>query len=118
MEVLCRIPAGKRLDRTIDIPGVPGFRGADGMIRVFSSEPSGSGGFVPGGGSLHNCMAGHGPDQASFVTNSTADLKPFYWDLGLAFIQACDEIGSSREMSLAKTNAEMAVMWSVKHVTK
>ena len=39
-------------------------------------------------------------------------------DLGLAFIQACDEIGSSREMSLAKTNAEMAVMWSVKHVTK
>jgi hypothetical protein len=38
-------------------------------------------------------------------------------DLGAAFIQACDEIGQSREMSLAKTNAEQAVMWAVKHVT-
>ena len=39
-------------------------------------------------------------------------------DLGLAFLEACDEIGASREMSLAKTNVEMAVMWAVKHVTK
>ena len=38
-------------------------------------------------------------------------------DLGAAFIAACDEIGQSREMSLAKTNAEQAVMWAVKHVT-
>jgi hypothetical protein len=39
-------------------------------------------------------------------------------DLGLAFIEACDEIGSSREISLAKTNAEQAVMWAVKHLTR
>jgi hypothetical protein len=39
-------------------------------------------------------------------------------DLGLAFIQACDAIGQSRELSLAKTNAEQAVMWAVKHVTR
>ena len=38
-------------------------------------------------------------------------------DLGAAFIAKCDEIGASREMSLAKTNAEQAVMWAVKHVT-
>lgn len=38
-------------------------------------------------------------------------------DLGAAFIAACDENGQSREMSLAKTNAEQAVMWAVKHVT-
>lgn len=38
-------------------------------------------------------------------------------DLGAAFIAACDEIGQSREMSIAKTNAEQAVMWAVKHVT-
>ena len=38
-------------------------------------------------------------------------------DLGLAFIDACDQIGQSRELSLAKTNAEQAVMWAVKHVT-
>jgi hypothetical protein len=38
-------------------------------------------------------------------------------DLGAAFLAKCDEIGASREMSLAKTNAEQAVMWAVKHVT-
>jgi hypothetical protein len=42
------------------------------------------------------------------------DLK----DLGAAFIAKCQEIGASREMSLAITNAEQAVMWAVKHVTR
>jgi hypothetical protein len=39
-------------------------------------------------------------------------------DLGAAFIAKCQEIGASREMSLAVTNAEQAVMWAVKHVTR
>jgi len=39
-------------------------------------------------------------------------------DLGAAFLAACDQIGQSRELSLAKTNAEQAVMWAVKHVTR
>lgn len=39
-------------------------------------------------------------------------------DLGAAFIAKCQEIGASREMSLAITNAEQAVMWAVKHVTR
>ena len=38
-------------------------------------------------------------------------------DLGAAFIAACDKMGASRELALAKTNAEQAVMWAVKHVT-
>lgn len=38
-------------------------------------------------------------------------------DMGLAFIEKCDGIGSSRELSLAKTKMEEAVMWAVKHVT-
>lgn len=38
-------------------------------------------------------------------------------DAGAAFLALCDDIGQSREMSLAKTNAEQAVMWAVKHVT-
>ena len=42
------------------------------------------------------------------------DLK----DIGAAFIAKCQEIGGSRELSLAVTNAEQAVMWAVKHVTK
>ena len=39
-------------------------------------------------------------------------------DLGAAFIAECQSTGSSREISLAITNAEQAVMWAVKHVTK
>lgn len=42
------------------------------------------------------------------------DLK----DLGLTFITKCEEIGKSRELSLAVTKAEEAVMWAVKHVTR
>ena len=42
------------------------------------------------------------------------DLK----DIGAAFIVRCNQIGASRELSLAITNAEQAVMWAVKHVTK
>ena len=32
-------------------------------------------GFAPGGGSLHNCMTGHGPDAATFEKASSADLS-------------------------------------------
>jgi hypothetical protein len=39
-------------------------------------------------------------------------------DIGLRFVQMCDAIGSSRELSLAKTKMEEAVMWAVKHLTK
>jgi DnaJ-class molecular chaperone len=39
-------------------------------------------------------------------------------DIGAAFITKCQEIGGSRELSLAITKAEEAVMWAVKHVTK
>ena len=38
-------------------------------------------------------------------------------DMGAAFIAKCNAIGKSRELSLAVTNAEQAVMWAVKHVT-
>jgi hypothetical protein len=39
-------------------------------------------------------------------------------DLGAAFIDTCQTIGTSREMALAVTNAEQAVMWAVKHITR
>jgi homogentisate 1,2-dioxygenase len=43
-------------------------------------------GFVPGGASLHNCMAGHGPDSETFEKASKADLKPVYLADTLAFM--------------------------------
>lgn len=38
-------------------------------------------------------------------------------DMGARFLETCDAIGTSREMSIAKTKMEEAVMWAVKHVT-
>ena len=38
-------------------------------------------------------------------------------DDGLAFWNVLDGIGASRELSLAKTKIEEAVMWAVQHVT-
>ncbi|HEX8910230.1 MAG TPA: homogentisate 1,2-dioxygenase [Anaeromyxobacteraceae bacterium] len=43
-------------------------------------------GFVPGGGSLHNCMSGHGPDAATFEQASQAALAPRRLDDTLAFM--------------------------------
>ena len=47
-------------------------------------------GFAPGGISLHNLMAGHGPDVASWQAASTAELKPHKIDNGMAFmVESC-----------------------------
>jgi len=39
-------------------------------------------------------------------------------DMGQAFIYYCTATGHSREMSLAITKMEEAVMWAVKHITR
>ena len=47
-------------------------------------------GFAPGGMSLHNLMAGHGPDAASWKGASEAELKPHKIEDSLAFmIESC-----------------------------
>ncbi len=47
-------------------------------------------GFAPGGLSLHNLMAGHGPDLASWQGASAADLKPHRIDGTMAFmLESC-----------------------------
>ena len=43
-------------------------------------------GFMAGGASLHSCMSGHGPDGATFLKASNEELKPTYFDGGLAFM--------------------------------
>ena len=39
-------------------------------------------------------------------------------DLGLFFTTKCDDLGESRELSIAKTKMEEAVMWAIKAITK
>ncbi|MGH8173854.1 MAG: homogentisate 1,2-dioxygenase domain-containing protein, partial [Rhodanobacteraceae bacterium] len=47
------------------------------MGLIHGAYDAKAGGFVPGGGSLHNCMSGHGPDAGSFDKASGADTtKP------------------------------------------
>jgi homogentisate 1,2-dioxygenase len=43
-------------------------------------------GFVPGGGSLHNTYASHGPDADTYTRASTAELKPQKLEGTLAFM--------------------------------
>ncbi len=45
-----------------------------------------SGGFVPGGGSLHNVYSAHGPDTDSFEKASYTDLKPHKIQNTMAFM--------------------------------
>ena len=47
-------------------------------------------GFAPGGISLHNLMAGHGPDLASWTGASNATLAPHKIDGAMAFmVESC-----------------------------
>src|SRR5690606_35807234 len=55
------------------------------VYGVYDAKPA-SGGFVPGGGSLHNCMSGHGPDKEAFEGATKATLKPTYLTHTLAFM--------------------------------
>ena len=60
-----------------------------GLITgIYDAKESGkSGGFVPGGASLHNCMSGHGPDAASYEKAVAADTsKPQHVTDTMAFM--------------------------------
>ena len=55
-----------------------------GLVRgIYDAKEEG---FVPGGGSLHNCMSAHGPDADTFGKASNAELKPTYMSDTLAFM--------------------------------
>jgi homogentisate 1,2-dioxygenase len=56
------------------------------MGLVYGAYDAKAEGFVPGGGSLHNCMSGHGPDAATFDKASAADLTPHRIHGTLAFM--------------------------------
>lgn len=56
------------------------------MGLIFGVYDAKAEGFAPGGGSLHNCMSGHGPDAATFDQASKAALEPRRLDDTLAFM--------------------------------
>jgi hypothetical protein len=52
------------------------------------------------------------------LTEETAHKLARISTLGQAFLDECNAAGNSREMSLAKTKMEEAMMWSMKHYIK
>ena len=56
------------------------------MGLVYGEYDAKAEGFVPGGGSLHNCMSGHGPDATTFEAASNATLQPQKLDKTMAFM--------------------------------
>ena len=56
------------------------------MGLIFGQYDAKETGFIPGGGSLHNCMSGHGPDADTFEKASQAELKPQRYENTLAFM--------------------------------
>lgn len=58
-----------------------------GLVEgVYDAKQGGKGGFVPGGGSLHNCMIAHGPDSDTFEKASETSLTPVKLENTLAFM--------------------------------
>ena len=63
---------------------------SEAMGLIHGAYDAKADGFVPGGLSLHNLMAGHGPDVASWEGASNADLKPHKIDGTMAFmVETC-----------------------------
>ncbi len=56
------------------------------MGLVSGSYDAKAAGFTPGGGSLHNTFASHGPDAETYAKASTAELAPSKLDGTLAFM--------------------------------
>jgi len=56
------------------------------MGLVYGEYDAKAEGFLPGGGSLHNCMSGHGPDATTFEAASNALLQPQKLDKTMAFM--------------------------------
>jgi len=55
-----------------------------GLIRgTYDAKETG---FLPGGGSLHNCMSAHGPDATAYLKATTTELMPEYYANILAFM--------------------------------
>ena len=60
------------------------------MELIYGDYDAKAEGFAPGGLSLHNLMAGHGPDVASWKAASEAELKPHRIDGTMAFmVESC-----------------------------
>lgn len=57
------------------------------------------------------------PGEVCRLIGDRAASEIVWKDQGLAFHDFVGSLGNSRELSLARTKIEEAVMWAVKHIT-
>jgi homogentisate 1,2-dioxygenase len=71
-------------------------------------------GFVPGGGSLHNCFSAHGPDRATYDKALVADLKPQYIANTLAFmVETCHVLAPTKfAMEAPQLQTDYDTVWN------
>jgi len=84
---------------------------ADHVSRYDAKEE----GFSPGGASLHNCMSGHGPDDATFEKASRADTsQPQYLDGTMAFMFETRTVlcPTAAALALPQLQEDYAHCWS------
>jgi homogentisate 1,2-dioxygenase len=63
---------------------------SEAMGLIYGAYDAKADGFAPGALSLHNLMAGHGPDVASWEAASQAELKPHKIEGTIAFmVESC-----------------------------
>lgn len=56
-------------------------------------------------------------EYKALTDTEVANMKSIK-DIGLQFYTLVDSLGASREIALAKTKIEEAVMWATKHITR
>ncbi|EKD54231.1 MAG: hypothetical protein ACD_60C00109G0013 [uncultured bacterium] len=62
------------------------------MGLIYGAYDAKEKGFLPGGGSLHNCMSAHGPDAHAFNKATESSLQPEYYANTLAFMFESQDI--------------------------
>ncbi|APS45357.1 homogentisate 1,2-dioxygenase [Piscirickettsia salmonis] len=69
-------------------------------------------GFEPGGISIHNCMAGHGPDSTVFEAASAQKLEPTYYNQTLAFMLESNKIWQYTDYANQQQQKDYVDCWS------
>jgi homogentisate 1,2-dioxygenase len=86
---------------------------SEAMGLIHGSYDAKASGFAPGGLSLHNMMAGHGPDVESWQAASAAELKPHKVEDTLAFmVESCWPYRPTRHaLDCAELQQDYDLVW-------
>lgn len=84
------------------------------MGLIYGVHDSKAEGFLPGGASLHNMFAAHGPDLATFEMGTNADLEPQYLanTMAIMFETRFPLVTTPTAMSAAHRQPDYDAVWS------